>query len=65
LEQESLQRFQEWGAGPNAAVLARRGAPWRYVVRALVASAQAADVASLATVLGDMRIELESLGREQ
>jgi DNA-binding PadR family transcriptional regulator len=63
LEQESVRRFQEWGAGPDASVLARRGASWRYVARALVASARAADVANLATVLGDVRAELESLDR--
>jgi DNA-binding PadR family transcriptional regulator len=65
LEQESLRRFQEWTAGPDAVVLARRGAPWRQVVRALVAKTQAADVASIATVLGDVREQLEVLDRDR
>lgn len=61
LEQESLRRFQEWTAGPDAVVLAQRGASWRHVVQALVAKAQAADVASVATVLGDVRTQLEAM----
>ena len=65
LEQASLQRFQEWSLRGEAVALARRNAPWRSVMQAIVAKAQAADVAGLATVLGDMRSELEALERER
>jgi DNA-binding PadR family transcriptional regulator len=64
LEQESLRRFQEWVSGPDAVVLDRRGAPWRQVVRSLVAKTQAADAASIATVLGDVRAHLELLDHD-
>ena len=64
LEQESLRRFQNWAVGPDGVLLARRGASWRHVARALVAKAQAADVASIATVLGDVRAELEAVDQD-
>jgi DNA-binding PadR family transcriptional regulator len=61
LEQRSMQVFQEHSASPDALTLAQRGAPWRMVTRALVARAQAADVAVSATILGDLRSDLEAL----
>jgi DNA-binding PadR family transcriptional regulator len=64
LEQRSLAMFQEHSVSPDALTLAQRGAPWRIVARALVARAQAADVASLATILGDLRSDLEALGEQ-
>lgn len=61
LEQLSLSRFQEWSLAPEPLAMARRGAPWQTILRMLVAKAQAADIASQATVLGDLRAELEAL----
>lgn len=63
LEQLSISRFQEWSIAPEPLAMARRGAPWQTILRMLVAKAQAADVASQATVLGDLRAELEALHR--
>jgi DNA-binding PadR family transcriptional regulator len=64
LERRSLEMFQEYSSGPDALALFRRGSDWRFVARALAARAQAADVANLATVLGDIRSELEALHQE-
>ncbi|WP_272474540.1 PadR family transcriptional regulator [Baekduia alba] len=61
LERASLSRFQEWSLMGDPRSLVQRGAPWRTVVQTLVARTQAADVASLATILGDLRAELEAL----
>lgn len=63
LERTSLRRFQEWSTSPEPLALAERDAPWRSVLRALVAKSQAADVAGMATVLGDLRSDLEALRR--
>ena len=63
LERMSLRRFQEWSTSPEPLALAERDAPWRSVLRALVAKSQAADVAGMATVLGDLRSDLEALRR--
>lgn len=65
LERASAERFQAWSMRPGAQTLARRDAPWRSIAQAIVAQAQAADVASLATVLGDVRSELAMLQRER
>jgi DNA-binding PadR family transcriptional regulator len=61
LEQLSVTRFQEWSVAPEPLAMARRAAPWRTIMRTLVAKSQAADVAAQATVLGDLRAELEAL----
>lgn len=63
LEQTSIARFQEWSLAPEPLAMARRGAPWQTILRTLVAKGQAADVAGQATVLGDLRTELEALHR--
>ncbi len=65
LEQASVRRFQEWSVRPGALALVRRNAPWRSVMQSIVAQAQAADVAALATILGDVRAELEALDQER
>lgn len=63
LEQLSVVRFQEWSLAPEPLAMARRDAPWRAILRTLVAKGQAADVAAQATILGDLRADLEALQR--
>lgn len=64
LERESLDRFQQWSMLPEPCVIAaRQRTPWRSVTRTLQAKMQAADAASLATILEQISADLGELRR--